>query len=569
MARGMAVRSAGFVLLLASAQALVAADDARIRAAIEKGRAYLADKLAGSKGGPKSLAAYALVKTGTNKADAGIQDAVKTALDLIEEHYSSGMPRFGHEFSYTLPCHMFLLEAVDPVLYKPQLEAAAAYLVEHQQENGSWFYTEVPSTDASDTSQTQFALLGLWAAQRADVEIPSETWQKGGQWFLNTQRDDGGYAYQPWAGSEPKNKEVTLSTTLAGTGSLLLVRHIFYPGSKLGDGIVPAEKPQKKKHGVLDRIQDQQEQQRKVDSITIPLTVVDKSLVRSVKTITNRFTQTSHFQIYLFYAMERLAALLDTDTIGDRNWYEYASDELLRLQTANGSWTDAGGDVAATSFGILCLSRTTAAILGKPPNAKKLGGGLLAGARGLPSDLSKLQLKDGQATERKSKGAVDDLLAELEKTQDVAVADVQKAIVESVNLDDPEKLVGEIERLKRLAVDPRAEVRATALWAIGRTGEVRLAPLLIAGLRDPDTDVVREASFALTVLSRKPTGLVDGNGKLIEVDPVDGLDEELSEEAIADHVKTWKVLAEAAWKKWYLSVRPYEERDDRLQLRKK
>ena len=46
--------------------------------------------------------------------------------------------------------------------------------------------------EASDTSQAQFALLGLWAAQRAGVEVSPEVWQKAGRWFLSSQREDGG-----------------------------------------------------------------------------------------------------------------------------------------------------------------------------------------------------------------------------------------------------------------------------------------------------------------------------------------------------------------------------------------
>lgn len=560
-------------LLTVTAAELFAADEAAVNAAIQKGRSYLVSKLDGASGGQKSLAAYALLKSGTDKSDPGIQAAVEAALLAAEEHYSPGMPRFGHEFAYTVPTHLFLLEAVDPEQYKPQIEALAGYLIQHQQGNGSWFYTEsesqAPLSEAADTSQAQFALLGLWSAQRAGVEIPTEVWRKAGAWFLGAQREDGGWLYQPFAGSKYQNQEVTLSITLAGTGSLLLVRHIFYPGGKLSDELAEMTVP-KKRHGVLERLKDEQEKQRKAAGAVIPAATLDKAIARGTKVITNRFNNKSHFQVYLFYAMERLSALLDSDVIGGHDWYQYASDELILLQTADGSWNDQpSGPVATTALGILCLSRATAKILGKEPQAKKVGGGLLAGARGLPSDLSKLTLKDGQAVERKSKGEVDDLLAELEKTQDVSVAAVQQAILESVNLDEPEKLVGEVDRLKRLAADSRVDVRCTALWAIGRTGEIRLAPLLIKALSDADADVVREASFALTVLSRKPTGLITSGKTTIPVEPLDGLDEDATEEAAQEHLKKWQSQAVPAWQDWYLSVRPYDERDDRVQLRRK
>lgn len=546
-----------------------AATEAQVQAAIQKGQGYLSSKLADLRDGPRSFAAYALLKTGFNKDDARIQGAIAEAVKAADEHYSPGLPRYGHEFAYTVPCHIFLLEAADPVAYLPQLEAMAGYLVEHQQENGSWFYTTVPTSEACDTSQAQFALLGLWAAHRAGADVPSTAWQKAGHWFLNVQREDGGYIYQPFAGSDQKNQQATLSITLAGASALLLVRHVFYPDSKFGDDVA-SQNPKSKKHGVLERMRDQQAKQRDAGKIDIPVAALDKGINRAIRAIEQRFQDKSHFQTYLYYAMERVGALLDEATIGKHNWYDAASDGLVLLQTADGSWSDTAPAAPATSFAILCLNRTTAAIIGNPPpTAKKLGGGLLAGARGLPSDLSKLKLKDGQPAERKSKGAVDDLLADLEKVQDVSVDEVQDAILESVNLDDPDQLVGQVERLKRLAVDKRTEVRRTALWAIGRSGEVRLAPLLIAGLSDADVDVIREASFGLTVLSRKPTGIIDERDKQVPVDPLDGLEEDATEEKRQSHLDTWFAQAIPAWKKWYLSVRPYEERDDRLSIQRK
>lgn len=545
-----------------------AADEARVDAAISKGQIFLTSKLKELTGPQKSFAAYALIKTGMSKSQGDIRAATDQAAQAAKEHFASGKPRYGHEIAYTVPCHMFLLEAVDPVAYKSQLEGMAKYLVEHQQANGSWFYSEVTSDNACDTSQTQFALLGLWCASRANIDVSIEAYQKAAHWLLESQMDDGGFAYQPHSGSKPHERETTLSTTLAGSGSLLVVRQVFYPDKNFGEDLAQASRQRTKKHGVLERMQDEQEKGRRLGEIDIPVTTIDKSISRSLKVVGQRFTNHSHFQMYLFYAMERLAALLNAETLVQRDWYAHASDELVRLQTANGSWSDTSGPVPATSFAILCLGKATAQTMGRAPG-KKIGGGLLAGARGLPDDLSKLQLKDGQAVERKSKGDVDDLLAELEKTQDVSVTDVQKAILESVNLDDRDQLVGQFDRLRRLAADPRAEVRKTALWAIGRSGEIRLAGLLIAGLEDVDAGVIQEASYGLTVLSRKPTGLVDDKGKAVLVDPLEGIEEDATDEQRQQHLERWLSVALPLWKKWYFSVRPYDERDDRQQLQKK
>jgi hypothetical protein len=557
-------------LLLAATNIAPAATDAEIKSAIQRGQGFLLSKLSGLKDGERSFVAYALLKTDINKSDARIQEAVAAAVQAATKHFSPGMPRYGNEFAYTVPCHMFLLEAADPAAYKDSLEKMAGYLIEHQQANGSWFYTVIPSnvSDAGDTSMTQFALLGLWAAYRAGVEVPVEPLQKAAQWLIQTQRDDGGFVYHPFVGAQASAQGVRYSITFSGVSSLLVVRRIFYPDSTFGDDIATMTKPKpKSKSSVLKRLDDVPQQARR--QITIPPATFDRAISRGLKNIGSRFTSAPvpNWKTYLLYAMERSAALLDTETFGEYDWYAYASDELVRLQTADGSWSDNAAPAPATSFAILCLSRATAQALGKP--RKTLGGGLLAGARGLPDDLARLNLKDGQAVERKSKGAVDDLLADLEKVQDVSVAEVQQAILESVNLDDRDQLVGQVARLKRLAGDPRAEVRRTALWAIGRSGEIKLAPLLIAGLSDVDVDVIREASYGLTVLSRKPTGIIDAKEKLISVEPLEGVAEDATPEDRQKHLDAWLADALPAWKKWYFSVRPYDERDDRQTLQKK
>ena len=98
---------------------------------------------------------------------------------------------------------------------------------------------------------------------------------------------------------------------------------------------------------------------------------------------------------------------------------------------------------------------------------------------------------------------------------------------------------------------------------------IGVAALLVAALLDPDPSVVREASFGLTVLSRKPSGLIDAKGKPLPIEPLDGLEEDASEDDVQAQLQKWAARVYPAWKKWYLAVRPYEERDDRLELHKK
>src|SRR5262249_36009807 len=143
-----------------------------------------------------------------------------------------------------------------------------------------------------------------------------------------------------------------------------------------------------------------------------------------------------------------------------------------------GAWYDSTGATPATAFGVLFLGKATEKMLGRKPVKQdpKFGGGLLIGGRGLPDNLETLTLGPGAVRVRKLKGPVDELLAELEKAESRQVEAAQASLVEAVATDDPEALIGQADRLLKLAGDKRMEVRRTVFWALGRSNELRVVP---------------------------------------------------------------------------------------------
>jgi HEAT repeat protein len=166
-----------------------------------------------------------------------------------------------------------------------------------------------------------------------------------------------------------------------------------------------------------------------------------------------------------------------------------------------------------------------------------------------------VQVKDGQVAVQKTVGPLDELLKQLENPTLQNVESAQTAIVESIQLGDREALVGQTERLKKLVDDRRVDVRRTAVWALGRGGDLRIASLLVRALEDPDLDVAVEAHAALCALSRKPSafGLPDG--------PYADLPEDATPEQKLAAAKKWRTEATKQWQEWYVAIRPYDERD--------
>ena len=552
----------GWLLVCTGQVETRAAEKAKIQEAVDRGKQFLMSQQ--KIGAAGSLACYSLVKAGVDKQHPEIQTCVQ---DILTRCGSRGyFP--GTHHNYEAGVDAMLLEAVDREAYLPQLEMIAQFLVARQRPYGAWYYpSESPGGgEFGDTSITQYAILGLWATARAGVEVPTETWERAARWLLATHCRDGGFSYHPTG--QGGGQEISAGTmTVAGSGSLLVIRHVLFRDSDFDDGVRPTAVT--RRFGVLERLSDEKDKGKPKVKTNPSMSAggFDKAIKESVKWTGDRFGDAgalaSHANYY-YYGIERMAALLDVEKIGSHDWYNEGADDLLRRQATDGSWNDGCGQMPATALTLLFLTKATAGTITKPKRTPLVGGGLLVGGRGLPDNLDAVKINEGEVSKRKLHGPVDSLLAELEKSSGAKVEAAQDAVVEAVQLEHPEELIGQVDRLKRLAADKRVEVRRTAMWALGRTGNVSVTPFLIRGLSDPDESVIREASAALCILSRRPNGW-----RTAPVDPLDGLAEEASNDDRSAHLKSWQKQSTETWTNWYMKVRPYDERDDRATLKRK
>ena len=532
-------------------------NEARIEAARERALKYL-QGARGSTPGEQALVVTVLLKSG-DPLDAPHIAPVLTAIvqrcGSDGNTYSPGVE--SPTEIYEAAVSLMALANADPDKYGRNIDAIARYLIEKQKPDGGWDY---PSMPGGDTSVTQYAALALWDAVRSGTRVPLRVWDKVAAWHIKTQRPDGSFDYKPGNGSHQTTTFTTMTT--AGVSTLYLCRmHLFpragelVPDAPPGAAIAREARKRRKRYGFLEPVDRDAEEEfasrpfreapKPGDNVvTVALGSVDRAIERGTTWMTAHFSTRSsaNWNLYHLYTLERYGALAGTDFVGEHDWYAEGAADLLASQSPEGSWTDAANPPVATGFGILFLSRATRKLLHREirTRAPKLGTGLLMGGRGLPKDLEQLQIDEGALTIKKLKGPVADLLAELEKGEGAQVESAQAGIVDTLLLEKPEALVGQTAQLKRLVKDRRVEVRRTAYWALGRTDDQRLAPLLIEGLNDPDPDCVLEAQQALVFLSRKPA----------EPD----LPEELTD--------TERKALITRWKAWYFSARPYDERDD-------
>jgi hypothetical protein len=184
-----------------------------------------------------------------------------------------------------------------------------------------------------DNSNTQFAVLGVWSAGRAGLDI-RETMAEVDRRFRGTQAANGGWGYAGVGDSD--------AMTCAGLMSLALVK---------GHKVLEAQ--------MVNRIP---EPEAKPESRGKPKSDVDLHIERGL----NRLEQYSArigpaSTLYFLWSVERVGVALGLSRFGNVDWYRKGSAYLIQTQQPAGNWRSNRGELADTSFALLFLRRSNLA----------------------------------------------------------------------------------------------------------------------------------------------------------------------------------------------------------------
>lgn len=528
------------------------ADDPRVTEAVRKGVGYLR-KTNYSYKPATGLIVYTLLMAGEPKDSP----AVKRGLELLEK-------KFEPETSTYLPGQLrniyesgvdaMALAKADPEYYSHEIEMIVDYIAAMQKDHGAWFYQTMPDT-YGDNSITQYAILGLWAGERAGIQAPAETLGKAAEWLVNSkvQNSDGGYPYHPQSKQHPLHSTGTMST--AASGSLAILSMLLF-------NAVPEKKAEQAplKFGLLERAQPgkpvvSRGQYRRLKD---PMKLSAGRVEQWIKQNLQKDMQAEHrgMKYYYFYSLERAATLNGWETIDGVDWYRAGVDILLPQQRPTGEWIGFQESLPAdTCFALLFLMRSTKQMLPPPQTSPPLGEGLLTGGRGLPDDLAGVEFRDGKVLVEKNPSSFDQLLSGLSEVS-IEQGTRPEQAPRKVDVSNPEKLIGRLDDLRPLARHEDPRVRQVAAWALGRTDRLDGVEFLLPLLEDPDLDVAIEARYALCWISRRPNGF--GHVPDPRISPT-------GEENLLDierKQREWQAALKRDWRKWYLEQRPYELRDD-------
>jgi hypothetical protein len=324
-------------------------DAKQVREAIDRGVQYLRNVEKGRgdwevhggerlarPGGWTSLAMLALLNCGVKVEDPMIQRGLK---------YLRGLPP---KHTYVVGLQTMVFAAARQEKDLELIQRNVDWLVKAMVYNGGRFMGWTYSDDkkfgpTADNSNTQYALLGLHEGQLAGAKIDKRIWKEIRDFYVDTQRPDGGWGYANY-----DNNGSILTMTTAGVCGLLIA------GMEVKAG--------------RESLRD--------DGTAFNCGKYDENgpVAMGLRWIGAHFTVENRRALYYnLYGLERTGRLTGLRHLGRADWYREGCKFLVRAQKRgddreNGSWVSPLGSfdswpVVSTSFALLFLSKGRTPIL--------------------------------------------------------------------------------------------------------------------------------------------------------------------------------------------------------------
>jgi len=483
----------------------------------------------------ETLIGYALLKAGMPKDDPRVVRSVNKVVKRINEGLAGNDP----SSTYAPALAVMLLCEVDDKAFRPQIQACLDLLASRQIENGGFAYYQ---QTIADVSQTQYACLAFWTADRHDFQVNPNIGKRALEYLVRSQSPDGGYSYQ---GMIINDNRVTPSMSAGGGGTLYIIAAwLGYGEDEAAVRRRPEEEglPRSVRLVVVDE-SGQPQGRAGGKKIEINEGALRSAQGRSNGWFNNNFSVriAGEWQYYYLYGYERFASFVEASSgkvDASPQWYDDGVEFMRGQQAANGSFdsqADQGqGEPASihTAFAILFLVRSTK----KSLDAGAWSDGRLLGGQGL-SDDAKLAMRGGRLVTLEAERSVADLQGLLDAdTGDTNFGDLQSIDAITFTTDDPQALGEQLSLVRSWVAHRNFDVRWLAAKALGKVQDLDNVPSLLFLMTDPAEDVVRMANESLRRISRKFD------------DPKFDLGTEF-QRAKADEVRN-------RWIEWYLSVRP-------------
>jgi hypothetical protein len=185
-----------------------------------------------------------------------------------------------------------------------------------------------PLWGTTDNSNSQFGVLGLWAARRHGVPLDRSFFLMVRR-YSTSQNADGGWGYRYRRGG--------------GEGGSPAMTCVGLLGLAVGHGLARDARAQGDPEAARKLAQDRQVLGGLV------------ALGRHVGVPSGRWNNLPMQNLYFLWSVERVAVLYNLPTIGAKEWYRWGAEILLANQQPNGNW-DKGGYHGADPTIDTCLA---------------------------------------------------------------------------------------------------------------------------------------------------------------------------------------------------------------------
>lgn len=281
-------------------------------------------------GARTSLCTLALLNAGVKPSDPVIQKALANLRKV----------RADSTYAVSLQTMVFCL--AEPLRDLPLIRENVATLLRIQKQQGprkgSWGYRE--GLGEGDNSNSQFAILALYEAERVGVRFPERNWRLAKAYWEDCQNPDGSWGYY-------KGMPGTGSMTCAGIASLVICEEV------LGT-------PQVNYDPRTGRIDCSQSLPPTNERIQRALQWLSQPQVFAVSH--NPGSRQWHF--YYLYGLERVGRMTGRRFFGQHDWYREGCEQLVLRDppdALSGFWRGRGhaenDPQIATSLALLFLSK--------------------------------------------------------------------------------------------------------------------------------------------------------------------------------------------------------------------
>jgi hypothetical protein len=301
--------------------------------------------IVGLKGGATSLATLALLNCGLKADDPTVAKALNYLRGLTPDK------------TYVVALQTMVFAEARQAKDLPKIAANVKWFqdkaIYREGRLEGWSY---PANAIADNSNTQYALLGLYAAKTAGVKVDEKLWRDILEYYTRTQRQDprnngGGY----WTYHNAGDVSSSFTMTVGGACGLLIANM----------GLDKSEQQLNEGTGVAAKCGQYSEN----DALAKGMFWVGRNF---------NFMEGKSF-FYNFYGIERLGRLSGQRFLGKIDWYREGCERLVGfgkfagMQELDGSFDtrggerrgsiDAGQPIITTSFALLFLSKGRTPVL--------------------------------------------------------------------------------------------------------------------------------------------------------------------------------------------------------------